>query len=114
VTITHTGYVARQSHAHQRFNKAFSSVGADFRNLTPVVLSAALRRAGTRVCEPVLRCDLEIPHDSTGGVLALLGRCGGVPLATVTDGAHTRIEADISPVRGVSPSSDRTMMLATW
>ncbi|MDN5726894.1 MAG: hypothetical protein L0G99_13335 [Propionibacteriales bacterium] len=28
VTITHTGYAPRQSHAHQRFNKAFSSVGA--------------------------------------------------------------------------------------
>lgn len=32
-------------------HKAMSSVGADFRGLTPVVLMAALQRAGTVVCE---------------------------------------------------------------
>jgi len=49
VTMTHSGYWPRQSHAHQGFNKSMSSTGADFRGLTPLVLMSALERAGTRV-----------------------------------------------------------------
>lgn len=43
VTMTHSGYSPRQSHAHQRFDKSMSSTGADFRGLTPLVLMDALR-----------------------------------------------------------------------
>jgi ribosomal protection tetracycline resistance protein len=95
VTITDTGYQSRQSHAHQQFNKAFSSVGADFRNLAPLVLFAALQIAGTRVCEPINRVDIEIPTEAVGTVLALLGRCAGLALATTSDGGHTRIAAHL-------------------
>lgn len=35
VTMTHSGYWPRQSHAHQGFDKSMSSTGADFRGLTP-------------------------------------------------------------------------------
>ena len=41
VTLTHTGYFPRQSHAHAQFDKSMSSTGADFRQLTPLVLTAA-------------------------------------------------------------------------
>ena len=37
----------------------------DYRKLTPIVLRQALARAGTRVCEPVLRVSLEVPTEST-------------------------------------------------
>ncbi len=53
ITITHFGYAPRQSHAHQKFNKAMSSVGADFRLLAPQLIHRALAQAGTIVCEPV-------------------------------------------------------------
>ena len=49
VTITHTGYWPRQSHAHATFDASMSSTAGDFRNLTPLVLTEALRRAGTQV-----------------------------------------------------------------
>ena len=53
VVLTHAGYCPRQSAMHQKFSKAVSSVGADFRNLAPVLIHQALRQAGTVVCEPV-------------------------------------------------------------
>jgi ribosomal protection tetracycline resistance protein len=41
VTMTHSGYLARHSHAHQGFAKEMSSTGADFRGLTPLVVMRA-------------------------------------------------------------------------
>ena len=55
VAMTHSGYLAKQSSGHQRFDKSMSSTGEDYRKLTPLVLASALRRAGTVVCEPVHR-----------------------------------------------------------
>lgn len=80
VVMTHSGYSPRQSHMHQKFNKAMSSTGADFRGLAPRVLAAAVRRAGTVVCEPVHRLVVELPEDTVGPVASLVGRLGGVPL----------------------------------
>nr|WP_282568154.1 GTP-binding protein [Agromyces sp. H66] len=74
VTMTHSGYSPRQSHAHQRFSKAMSSTGADFRALTPLVVMDALTRAGTVVCEPMHRFDLEVPIDVVGSVLSAITR----------------------------------------
>jgi ribosomal protection tetracycline resistance protein len=79
VVMTHSGYAPRQSHMHQKFNKAMSSTGADFRGLAPRVLAAAVRRAGTVVCEPVHRFVVELPDDTVGAVTSLVGRLGGVP-----------------------------------
>jgi ribosomal protection tetracycline resistance protein len=80
VVMTYSGYAPRQSHMHQKFNKAMSSTGADFRGLTPRVLAAAVRRAGTVVCEPVHRFVIEVPDDVVGPVTSLVGRLGGVPI----------------------------------
>ena len=52
------------------------STAADFRKLTPLVLMRALNNAGTSVCEPVVRGELEIPSASIGAVTAALGRLG--------------------------------------
>jgi ribosomal protection tetracycline resistance protein len=72
VTLTDTGYWPRQSHAHATFDKSMSSTARDFRRLTPLVLITALRTAGTRVCEPIHRFELEIPDDVLGTVLGTL------------------------------------------
>jgi ribosomal protection tetracycline resistance protein len=85
VTMTHSGYYPRQSHMHQHFNKAFSSVAGDFRLLAPVVLMAALREAGTQVCEPVHRFRLEVPRMTTAPVSSALARLGGA-VATSSQG----------------------------
>ncbi len=99
VTLTHSGYWPRQSHAHQPFNKNFSSVGADFRNLGPVVLMAALGRAGTQVCEPIHRFDLEVPSDTLSSVLSILGRAGAVPLSTDPGSHYSRILGTVPATR---------------
>lgn len=98
VVMTHSGYAPRQSHMHQKFNKAMSSTGADFRGLTPRVLAAALRRAGTVVCEPVHRLVIEVPDDVVGAVTSLVGRLGGVPFESGLAGAG------IAVVRGEIPA----------
>ncbi|MFI9384581.1 GTP-binding protein [Kutzneria sp. NPDC052558] len=67
VTLTHTGYCSPVS------------VAADFRNLTPIVLTEALRRAGTVVCEPWEAVELEVPEESLSAVLTTLVRHGGLP-----------------------------------
>ncbi|MFE7505206.1 GTP-binding protein [Promicromonospora sp. NPDC057488] len=87
VVMTHSGYSPRQSHMHQKFNKAMSSTGADFRGLAPRVLAAAVRRAGTVVCEPVHRFVIELPEDTVGPVASLVGRLGGMPFESRASGS---------------------------
>jgi len=95
VTLTHTGYYPRQSHAHQRFSKSMSSTGEDFRGLTPLVLMEALKQAGTVVCEPIHRFDLELPADALGPVLSLLAALGAAPGPARVDGITTRVGGNI-------------------
>jgi ribosomal protection tetracycline resistance protein len=52
------------------------SAPVDFRKLTPMVVMQALDRAGTVVCEPIVRGRLEIPAGSIGVVMTALGRLG--------------------------------------
>ena len=92
VTMTRSGYWARQSHAHGSFDKSMSSTAGDFRGLTPLVLMEALRRAGTVVAEPVHRFVLEVPADVVGGVLPVLAGFGAVPDATVVRGSRCFLE----------------------
>ena len=95
VTLTHSGYYPRQSHAHAHFDKAMSSTGADFRGLTPLVLMSALRQAGTDVYEPVQRFRLEVPADLVGRVLPALSRLSAVPEVPEILGPACVIEGEI-------------------
>jgi len=52
------------------------STAADFRKLTPIVVMRALERAGSVVCEPIVRVSLEIPTDTIGAVMPALARFG--------------------------------------
>lgn len=100
VTMTHAGYWARQSHSHGTFDKSMSSTAGDFRHLTPLVLMAALTRAGTRVEEPVHRFRLETPGDLLSAVLPALARLDAVPHTTLAHGPAYVIEGDV-PARRV-------------
>jgi ribosomal protection tetracycline resistance protein len=99
VTMTHSGYWARQSHSHGTFDKSMSSTAGDFRNLTPLVLMAALAEAGTRVYEPMQRFRLEVPEDVYGTVMPVLARHRAIPLnSTLTSSVYV-IEGDIPAER---------------
>ncbi len=95
VTLTHSQYAPRQSHAHQGFSKAMSSIGSDFRVLTPLVLMTALRRAGTVVCEPVHRYELEIPADVMPVVVPMLARLEAPPLEQRARGEALVLGGDV-------------------
>ena len=99
VTMTHTGYWPRQSHAHQGFNKNMSSTGADFRSLTPLVLMSALERAGTRVYEPMHRFHLETPADAFGAMAPELARLGAVTQTQEMRGSSYVLEGEIPASR---------------
>jgi ribosomal protection tetracycline resistance protein len=99
VTMTHSGYAPRQSHAHQGFDKSMSSTGWDFRGLTPLVLMSALRRAGTTVQEPIARFRLELPADTIGPVTAALAVHRAVPLASTVDGGTGVLTGEVPAAR---------------
>jgi ribosomal protection tetracycline resistance protein len=99
VTMTHSGYWARQSHAHGTFDASMSSTAGDFRDLTPLVLMEALQRAGTRVHEPIHRFRLEVPSDTLGSTLSALAQVRGVPLDTEMRGSSYALSGDIPAAR---------------
>jgi ribosomal protection tetracycline resistance protein len=95
VVMTHSGYSARQSHAHAVFDKSMSSTAGDFRNLTPLVLMTALREAGTTVYEPMHRFRLEIPTDTVRAVLATLARLRAIPQVPALGAESSVLEGEI-------------------
>ena len=95
VVMTHSGYSARQSHAHAVFDKSMSSTAGDFRNLTPLVLMTALQQAGTTVYEPMHRFQLEIPTDTVRAVLATLARLRAIPQVPALGAATSVLEGEI-------------------
>ena len=99
VTMTHSGYAPRQSHAHAVFDKSMSSTAGDFRLLTPLVLLAALTEAGTRVCEPVHRFTLELPATGYGAILPVLARLRAVPQPPVVRGDRYLLGGTIPAAR---------------
>ncbi len=99
VTMTHSGYAPRQSHAHQGFSKSMSSTGEDFRNLTPLVVMSALKQAGTVVYEPLHRFRLEIPADTFGTILPVLIGLRAVPQSSVMKGSAYLVEGEIPAAR---------------
>ncbi|WP_405513714.1 GTP-binding protein [Streptomyces canus] len=99
VTMTHSGYWPRQSHAHQGFDKSMSTTGADFRGLTPLVLVEALRRAGTQVYEPMHRFRIEAPADTLGALLPVLAALRAVPQTTETRADRCVLEGAVPAAR---------------
>lgn len=86
VTVTHVGYRP-------------DSTAPDFRNLTPLVLMGALKQAGTLVCEPIYRFQLDVPADALGPVFPVLARMHAVPQAPMARGSSYTVEGDIPAAR---------------
>jgi ribosomal protection tetracycline resistance protein len=99
VTMTHSGYWARQSHSHGTFDKSMSSTAGDFRHLTPLVLMAALAQAGTVVHEPMHRFRLEMPADVYQAAMPVLVRHQAIPLTSTQEGDSFVVAGDIPAAR---------------
>jgi ribosomal protection tetracycline resistance protein len=78
-----------------RYRHWATSTLADHRNLTPLVVMSALKKAGTTVFEPTHRLRLEFPADMLGAVLPLLARLGAVPQTPMIRGAQCQLEGEI-------------------
>jgi ribosomal protection tetracycline resistance protein len=98
VTLTHTGYWARQGKRGQTFDPNKSSQAGDFRCLTPLVLMEALVQAGTRVYEPMHRFRIDLPGDTLGAVQLVLLRMGA-------SGVEGTSGSSVSTVEGLIPAA---------
>ncbi|MBO9588535.1 TetM/TetW/TetO/TetS family tetracycline resistance ribosomal protection protein [Devosia sp.] len=72
------------------------STAADFRQLTPLVVAAALSAAETFVCEPVSRFRIDAPPETIGSLLTLLGQAGATLAGTVVESRAARLEGTIA------------------
>jgi len=90
VTMTRCGYSSADGPPSTR---GPLSTSADFRKLTPMVLMQALERAGTKVCEPIVRAALDIPAAAQSRVMSALARFGAATEAPSLRGEFSTIEA---------------------
>ncbi len=97
VTMHECGYYVGDGPAKQILATP-RTTAADFRMLTPLVLTQALERAGTVVCEPMERAQLEVPTERLGAVLSALAR---LRAAVDTPLPH----GDLSLIEAVLPSA---------
>ena len=75
------------------------STAADFRKLTPLVVMQALERAGTVVCEPIVRLSLEIPTETIGSVTSAVARFDGAVEMSSSQGDLSTIVATLPTAR---------------
>jgi ribosomal protection tetracycline resistance protein len=87
VTMTASGYAAP------------STTAGDFRKLTPLVLMAALKHAGTEVCEPIHSFRLEGPVDALPSTLRLLVQLRAEPHEPTISGASFTLQGEIAAAR---------------
>ena len=102
VTMTESGYYIGDGPT-KRVLPTPRTTAADFRKLTPLVLMAALRQAGTVVCQPMDRIRLELPAARMGDVLAALARLGAAAQLPQVDAGQSVITAMLpaAQVRGL-------------
>ncbi len=75
------------------------STAADFRKLTPIVLMQALAAAGTVVCEPTVRVELEVPTAAIGALIPALVRLGAAFEAPSPRGDASTVTAVLPATR---------------
>ena len=96
VTLTDCGYSVADGPPSRR---GPTSTSYDYRQLTPIVLRQALRRAGTLVCEPVLRVLIEIPNDAAPVIQRVVTRWGAEMMSQTTGEDLTQVEVRLVSTR---------------
>jgi ribosomal protection tetracycline resistance protein len=71
----------------------------DYRLLTPLVLMAALKQAGTTVLEPVLEFHMELPAADLGPIMSVLSELEAQPGSPNTHGSTSVLEGVIRVAR---------------
>jgi ribosomal protection tetracycline resistance protein len=75
------------------------TTASDYRLLTPLVLMGALKQAGTVVCEPIHRYQLEIPSYTFGATVSALARLRTVPQTQEMRGSSYTLVGGIPAAR---------------
>ena len=75
------------------------STAADFRKLTPLVLMQALERAGTAVCEPIVRVDARDPGGHDGR------RAGRARRGSARPSRRRRLAGRLATIETVLPAA---------
>ena len=96
VTLVEAGYSVADGPPSKR---GPTSTARDYRKVAPVVCRRALRRAGTQVCEPVLRVSLEVPEQHVAAIHTVLGRMGAELTGQWPAGTMARIDARLVAAR---------------
>jgi ribosomal protection tetracycline resistance protein len=78
-----------------RYRDWAQSTAADHRKLAPLVVMDALKRAGTRVHEPIQTFHLECPSDSLGRLIVELVKLRAVPSDPIVRGPVCLLEGTI-------------------
>jgi ribosomal protection tetracycline resistance protein len=80
-------------------SKRGSTSASDFKELTPLVLHRAVERAGTVVCEPMLRAHVELPTEAVGALTAAVARLAGTVDSTTLQGGSAELSAVLPAAR---------------
>jgi ribosomal protection tetracycline resistance protein len=96
VTVTEVAYSTADGPPSKR---GPTSTSYDYRKVAPLVARQALQRAGTLVCEPVLRVLLEVPTETTPALQRLLGRWGAELADQTSRGELATLEARLPAAR---------------
>jgi ribosomal protection tetracycline resistance protein len=94
-----TGPVAVQRSRRPTVDPGPLSTPQDFRGITTLVVMAALRAAGTVVCEPVHRFRLDAPTDTLTVLLPALAKLRAVPEVSATIESWCTVDGDIPAAR---------------
>ncbi len=98
VTLSRCNYALADGPPSRR---GATSTPLDFRGLTPMVVMQALQRAGTVVCEPMVRLTIETPPDAVEAVNTALGKAGAAIESVLLQGEYTSVDALLPSRRAV-------------
>ncbi|MEO7058601.1 MAG: GTP-binding protein, partial [Lapillicoccus sp.] len=96
VTLTECAYSVADGPPSRR---GPTSTSYDYRQLTPIVTRQALRRAGTRVCEPMLHVLVEVPARDAVAMVRLVTRWGAELVAQTAVGDLALLEVRLVAAR---------------
>jgi ribosomal protection tetracycline resistance protein len=96
VTLVRSGYSVFDGPPSRR---GPTSGPQDFRKLTPLVVMAALRQAGTVVCAPVHRFRLDVPADTLDVVIPALAKLRAIAEVSAATATECTLEGDVPASR---------------
>ncbi|HSW66552.1 MAG TPA: translation factor GTPase family protein [Bacillota bacterium] len=97
VTMTDSDYYAGDG-TGKPISDTPKTTAADFRKLTPIIVCAALERAGTVACEPICHFTLEVPNSALAKVLPAIAQFRAIPSSTEARAETCVLKGDVPSV----------------